>query len=110
MTHNTALKLLGLGLLGSWQIIHADAFLDVNGVFTTISAPGAEPGTTVATGINDSGQIVGYFANSFGGMEGFLDANGAFTTISEPAENVMLSGINDAGLAVGTIGGFSLIV
>jgi probable HAF family extracellular repeat protein len=109
MTHNTALKLLGLGLLGSWQIIHADAFLDVNGVFTTISAPGAEPGTTVATGINDSGQIVGYFANSFGGMEGFLDANGAFTTISEPAENVMLSGINDAGLAVGTIGGFSLI-
>ena len=44
MMRDTALKLLGLGLLGSWQMIHADAFLDVNGVFTTITVPGPCPG------------------------------------------------------------------
>jgi len=53
-------------------------FLDDQGVFTTIDFPGASPspiGGTTAFGINDSGQIVGFY-NAPGGPQGFLTAHG----------------------------------
>jgi probable HAF family extracellular repeat protein len=104
---NTALKLLGLGLLGSWQMIHADAFLDVNGVFTTITVPGAVPGLTLATGVNDAGQVVGTFQSSMNSVpQGFLDTGGVFATISAPGSSIgtELLGINDSGQIVGDAG------
>jgi uncharacterized membrane protein len=112
MKHNTVLKLSGLCLLvGSWQMIHADAFLYANGVYTTFNVPGAEPDTTVASGINDLGQIAGWFINSSGILEGFVDTNGVFTTFGPPvvggAQTTFLtpavSGINDAGQIVGNV-------
>jgi hypothetical protein len=84
MTYNTVLKLSALCLLGSWQMIHADAFLDVGGVFTTFNVPGAEPDSTVASSINNLGQIAGWFVNSSGITEGFVDTDGVFTTFAPP--------------------------
>ncbi|HEY6844283.1 MAG TPA: hypothetical protein VI391_08955, partial [Thermoanaerobaculia bacterium] len=49
--------------------------------FTPINVPGA--GTTVASGINNQGQIVGAFVSATGN-HGFLDEDGAFTTFDVP--------------------------
>ena len=68
--------------------------------------PGA--GFTQASGINDAGQIVGYFFNGFQ-FHGFLDIDGSFTQVDVPGapsggifSGTTASGINDAGQIVGT--------
>jgi uncharacterized membrane protein len=76
-------------------------FVDTNGVFTTIDAPGATFGTA-PLGINDRGQIIGTFVDSSRHSHEFLDTNGVFTTIEVPgALSIQLSGINNAGQIVG---------
>ena len=77
---------------------NVQGFLDIGGIFTTISVPGAI--STTATGINNSGQIVGN-----AGSSGFLDSGGVFTTISAPgAIFTTVTGINDSGQIVGNAG------
>jgi probable HAF family extracellular repeat protein len=99
ITRNAALRLLVSGLFASLQMIHANAFLDVNGVFTTITLPGS-PG-----GINNSGQIVGS-----GPSEGFLYTNGALSAIDVPGSGYTYAfGINDLGQIVGAYGVSSLV-
>jgi probable HAF family extracellular repeat protein len=62
--------------------------------FTTIDYP--------AKGINDSGQIVGYFGDA-AGLHGFLYSGGSFTTIDVPgAVQTIANGINDSGQIVGS--------
>jgi probable HAF family extracellular repeat protein len=81
--------------------ITASGFLDDNGLFTPIQFPGAAD--TTALGINDSGEIVGTYADSAGVPHGFLDNNGSFTAIDFPgARYTVVSGINNAGEIVGT--------
>jgi len=91
-----------LGLLFWVQPAWADSFLWNDGTFTTFNVPGALPNTTVATGINNSGEIVGSFVDSTG-EHGFLYVNGVFTTINVPGStSTMVNGINDAGQIVGS--------
>jgi hypothetical protein len=53
-----------------------------------------------ASGINDSGQIVGYYPPMY--VHGFLDTGGNFTTIDIPgATGTSAQGINDSGEIVG---------
>lgn len=67
--------------------------------FTPINYPGAT--STVATGINNSGQIVGYWSNSTVGG-GFLLNGGTYTSFNYPGSlSTTPSGINDAGQVVG---------
>ena len=100
------LKLAGLflavvGFMSQVRLAWADAFVLNNGTFRTFSVPGASPDSTIATGVNDSGQIVGYFSDSTG-RHGFLDTNGVFTTINFPSAALTdASGINNAGQIVG---------
>src|SRR5438309_1251631 len=69
--------------------------------FTQIDAPGGA-GNTVASGINDAGQIVGFFTDGTGGVHGFLDTGGSFTQIDVPgAFGTAALGINDTGQIVG---------
>jgi len=76
-------------------------FLDTGGSFTQIDVPGV-PGDTAALDINNVGQIVGGFGDSTGG-HGFVDTAGSFTAFDVPgAQSTDASGINDAGLIVGT--------
>src|SRR5215469_7058307 len=78
-------------------------FLDVDGSFTTIDAPGAS--LTIAGGINNSGQIVGWFMDASGNSHGFLYSDGSFTTIDVPgALGTAVFGINDSGQIVGSFG------
>jgi probable HAF family extracellular repeat protein len=74
-------------------------------VFTTLAeAPGALPDSTLAYGINDSGQIVGSYADPH--VHGFLLSDGQYTTIDDPLSGYNQAyGINDSGQIVGYYGG-----
>ena len=69
----------------------------VNGTLRTINVPGGQ--TTLASGINDTGQIVGDFRG-----HGFLiEVDGTVSTIDVPGGvNTRAMGINDAGQIVGS--------
>ena len=51
---------------------------------TTIDYPGASD--TFASGINNAGQVVGYYEDASGDIDahGFLESGGSFTTINVP--------------------------
>lgn len=67
--------------------------------FTTIDFPNAI--STAARGINDGGQIVGYFSDS-SGTHAFLLSDGIFISIDYPsASSTQGRGINSAGEIVG---------
>src|SRR5262249_10113728 len=70
-------------------------------MYTTLDVPGSTG--TGASGINTSGQVVGWY-NDAGGIEhGFLlDVDGNYTTLDAPgAIQTEARGINDAGQVVG---------
>jgi probable HAF family extracellular repeat protein len=74
-----------------------------SGVFTLLPPP---PGPCcdsplVPNGINDAGQIVGWYSTT-SGNRGFLDANGIVATVNAPGSTAtMANGINYAGQIVG---------
>ncbi len=76
--------------------------------FTTFDVPMAAPPNGRAlmgvTGLNNSGEVVGYYLDSFGVEHGYLrDAAGNFTTIDGPGStNTDAAGINASGQIVGT--------
>jgi hypothetical protein len=70
--------------------------------YTTLQVPGST--STAAEGINNNGDIVGWFVSG-GVTAGFLYTAGAFQTISCPNTAVTLAyGINDSGTIVGVCG------
>jgi len=80
-------------------------FLKNGSTFTLIDVPGAGPlNGTIASGINDGGQIVGSFVteNLVVQSHGFVQASQTLTTFDVPAsDNTEASGINNAGQIVG---------
>ena len=83
-------------------------FLYVNGGVTTIDDPLAVGNQsfasgTFARGINNAGQIVGYYNASGGMIHGFLYSGGAYTTLDDPlgARGTYATDINNAGQIVG---------
>jgi hypothetical protein len=71
--------------------------------FTPITLPSADSAVmTTAAGINNAGEIAGFFMNAGGTTEGFIDNNGTFTLFEVPgSNNTMFLGINNQGQAVG---------
>jgi probable HAF family extracellular repeat protein len=69
----------------------------------TFSDVGDPNGNSVASGINDLGQIVGYYSDSSGATHGFLYSSGIYTTLNEPfgTSGTFAYGINDAGQVLG---------
>jgi probable HAF family extracellular repeat protein len=92
------------------QGFHAHGFLYSGGSFTTIDVPGATSGTTVAGGINDANQIVGWYYDGTG-AHGFLYSGGSFTTVDVPgASGTYAFGINDGGQIVGGTGSHGFLL
>jgi uncharacterized membrane protein len=78
----------------------AHGFLRSNGVFTKIEPPGAV--ASGASGINDAGQIVGWFGDGHSAHGFLFDGNG-YTSIDVPgAIRTSALGINAAGQIAGT--------
>jgi probable HAF family extracellular repeat protein len=77
---------------------NSHGFLLDQGSYTTLNVPGSR--YTVAHGINDSGQIVGYYWD--GNIEhGFLFDRGNYTTLAVPgARYTWATGINASGQIV----------
>src|SRR5208282_2746134 len=76
------------------------AFLDIDGVFTTIG-PAGSLSNTYAYSINASGQLVGYYTDS-SGNHGFLDSGGVYTTIDPPGSTYTIANsINSSGQVAG---------
>ena len=65
--------------------------------YTTFYDPLGVQGT-FATGINDAGQIVGFYRGSNGLFHGFLLSGGTFTTLDDPSATI----IDDPAAASGT--------
>ena len=78
-----------------------DSFVYNNGAYTSLNYPGAA--TTYAAGINDSGQISGYYQPvSSGDSFGFFDDAGTFTSIEAPGTyQTFVLGLNNLGVVVG---------
>jgi uncharacterized membrane protein len=75
-------------------------FLYANGQYSTIDVPGAV--STIASGINDSGEIVGSF---FDGTHthGFVDQNGMFSQIDiSGAADTYVNAVNNNGMIAGS--------
>jgi probable HAF family extracellular repeat protein len=77
-----------------------------NGHYKTLNEPNGTYGT-VATGINDHGQIVGYFINSRDVEHGFLYSNGTYTRLNDPlgTHDTEVLGFNNYGKIVGIFEG-----
>lgn len=72
-------------------------FVYSGGVFTPLANPSLDP-----FGINDQGQITGYYYDSAGVPHGFMLTGNTVTTIDAPnAGETFLFGINDSGQIVG---------
>jgi probable HAF family extracellular repeat protein len=58
---------------------------------------------TGATGINNRGQIVGYYLDSNAKQHGFVYSDGTYVTVDDPlgVNGSMATGINDRGQIVG---------
>jgi hypothetical protein len=80
---------------------HGFVYDAATGGFTAVTVTGAT--SVIATGINDRGQISGFFTKG-GVTEGFIDVNGTITTLAGPAgaTDVQALGLNDNGLVVGS--------
>jgi probable HAF family extracellular repeat protein len=76
-------------------------------VITVLNVPAANTQTSLGTfaeGINDEGEVVGYFDDSLGHTHGFIESGGVYTTFDAPLSNAGATkafGINDAGDVVG---------
>jgi uncharacterized membrane protein len=76
-------------------------FLDTSGSFTTIDAPGEGAWGTDLQGLNNSGQLTGFFWDG-AHWQSFLDSSGVFTAFAVPgATDTLAYGVNDGGSVVG---------
>jgi uncharacterized membrane protein len=86
--------------LSTQATAHDDGQSGDSPCFNTIDVPGAS--STVPSGINSEGDIVGYYLNATG-THGFLLKKGVFNTIDVPgASFTVASGINAQGDIVGS--------
>ena len=75
-------------------------FVETGDSFTTVDMPGASD--TVATGINDSGQITGDYYDNTGTPHGFVDTGGSFIPLDiANASGTEPFGIDGSGQPVG---------
>ena len=96
MRHAIKAALAGMGLAAT----AASSASATPYTVTSIAVPGASE--TLASGINDAGQVSGGYVDA-SGTHGFVDTNGVFTTINAPgAISTSVFGINATGQVTGS--------
>ncbi|MGU3363108.1 Ig-like domain-containing protein [Methylobacterium sp. M6A4_1b] len=77
-------------------------FINNNGIFTSVNAPGSLNKYTYITDVNEAGQIVGGYYDSANKYHGFVDNNGVFTTIDPAGSSATyVTSINSSGQIAG---------
>lgn len=73
--------------------------------YSFFTVPGADANSTSPSGLNDKGQIAGYYSTGMGSAyHGFLREYGTYTTIDAPgASYTFLDGLNNSGIIQGQI-------
>lgn len=91
-------------IVGSWSDnTTTHGYLLSKGTFTQVDFPGAF--YTFTWGINNAGQIAGWYGAYFGDSHGFVYSNGTFTTVDYPGYSQnYVADINDSGVVVGGYG------
>ena len=75
-------------------------YLDVGGTITTIDPFGST--FTQALGVNDLGEIVGFYTDATAIQHGYIDNGGVFTSFDPPGSvSTTINGLNDKGDIVG---------
>ena len=75
-------------------------YLDVGGVITTIDPFGST--FTQALGVNNLGEIVGFYTDAAGDQHGYIDKGGVFTSFDPPGSaSTTINGVNNLGEIVG---------
>ena len=75
-------------------------YLDKGGAITTIDPFGST--FTQALGVNDLGEIVGFYVDANGIQHGYIDNGGVYTSFDPPGSaSTTINGINDKGDIVG---------
>jgi len=75
-------------------------FLDEGGTITTIDPFGST--FTQALGVNNLGEIVGFYVDGSGVQHGYIDNGGVFTSFDPPdSASTTINGLNDKGDIVG---------
>ncbi len=100
-----SIGLLSLALVISPAVQVAPAVAASSLTFVTLDFPGAV--STRARGVNNAGQVVGYYVDVAGRTHGFLYSGGTFTTLTINIPGVAIinsqaTGINNLGQIVGT--------
>lgn len=77
-----------------------NGFLLSGGIRTVLTFPGAT--VTEALGLNNMGQVVGFYNDAAGSPHGFIYSGGVFTALNDPgATQTTVNGINNFGQVVG---------
>ena len=75
-------------------------FVDEGGTITTIDPFGST--FTQALGVNDLGEIVGFYTDATGNQHGYIDNGGVFASFDPPGSvSTTINGLNDKGDIVG---------
>jgi len=70
--------------------------------FTTLNDPSDTGGYLIASGINNSGEVVGSYQDSGSVLHGFYLTGGSYTSVDVPSSaSTVASGVNNAGLITG---------
>jgi hypothetical protein len=81
------------GATGQMAYVH-----EANGTFSFVTGFPAGTGNSQATGINDLGEVSGFYVDSAGMNHGFIVDGGTFETIDVPgAASTQVLGVNDQG-------------
>jgi len=80
----------------------SDGVYEAN-AFTDINDPNAGNFGTYATGINDAGEVVGYYYDGNNDLHGFLYEDGVYIDLNDPsaADGTYATAINNSGQVVG---------
>jgi hypothetical protein len=101
----TGVSANGIYIVGTYN--NTSSFIDANGSLSAIQVSGSN--ATYATGVNNSGEVVGTYASVANGESGFSWQNGTYTTFQVGGADTLVNGVNNSGTIVGeaNFGGFT---